>query len=296
MDKEFKSEELIKNKKILANNSKDIKELNKKFKYYSKNSSLNLNKQEFKLLISDLFISLGGLSDWIFDTIKKESLHKIEFDEFLHFLECLLSTDKTKKYQFSFELLTKNNKETFTKEDLKAFLYEINKIENEQWNTFNEQEFLISDKNIHPYELNQKNETINKKETYGNNKLVDELADYVFEEFKDGNNNLEDLEKITFERFTEVMDTNDMIYILFKSFSTGIGDLMVLKESEKHIKEFVDELAEIELKFIDYLHNIKINPNIDKTEENYISPLAKAFLQSGDNLNFERTPFRGILR
>ena len=215
--------------------SEELKELKQKFDEYA-DFEKKVDINGFKQIIGKFFGSLKELTSLIFDAIIKQEESRINFKELVNFFEELLSKEDTNDLTFSFRLLTKNKKNSFNKNDLKLFLQELKKLDPES----NKEA-----RKLHTHEvLSIAEENIQCSEDE-----IQIFTDLVFNEFnKEGN-----LENIYYDRFAEVLKENDFIYLTFKSLNGGLADLILFKESEQNMKNFIQQIAIVEEEIMKFL-------------------------------------------
>lgn len=208
----------------------DLEDLHKKFVNYS-GSNGKLSKFGFGRLISATVGSLEKISNLIFHAIIKEEDNLMTFEELVEFFEDLLSNSNGECLKFSFRLVTKTKKEKFSKEDLRNFLKEIKKLDQD---LIPESESGVRD---HLMKSNPRDSVLNQ------------LTEYIFEDFSLGGKLIE----IDYERFCKVLYENDNIFVVFKSLNGGLCDFLLLKEAEINLKKFSQDISGIELRIKGFL-------------------------------------------
>ena len=246
------------NKPVFKFKEEEVKSLKTRFeKYFDEEGKIG--KKEFKIIMSQSFQSLKQISDLIFDAIIKSEPDSLDFDELVGFFEELLNKEKSKNLNFSFRLLTKNKKDTFNRDDLKLFLIEIEKL------------------NTHDHDYEMENQDFNFfMEIEDNNgseqQDLDELTEFLFMEFSMNGK----YEEIEYDRFSEVLENNELIFIIFNSLSGGLTDLILLKKSDKYLKEFIEDIYAVEGQIENYF--VKNNLKLENEES-----LKKASSMSKEN-------------
>lgn len=246
----------------------DLQKLRMQFEIYSDEED-KIDASQFGLLMTQFFSSLKELSKLIFDAIKKEDKTKLKFNEFAKFFEELIGNGDQQNFKFSFRILTKNLSDSFNKTDLKNFLKEIQKLDKN------------SAENVTGFHYSPELNYCNLESE------LEELTDYVFSEFSQ-NGKISD---ISFERFSEVLENNDLIFLIFKSLNGGLSDLLLFKESEKDLKEFLEEVTLIENQIEDFLmedQNYFQNSQIKRASSPFIEHTDKKDRKGLINLSLKK--------